>query len=319
MTVRMATCRELATDLEALNKLQNDYWILEKSATPTALLLPWFPSKAKKNKETATRNLYTTLHGYVENRRSAEVPSADAIDLLLAEGLGNQEIIGFILGTIFAGVVNTGINSCWALLFLSFNKEWKAKVTAEVRALVETHTNSSSSEPLHKRLAAIPISVWEDEMPVMDLVIRETIRLILNGAALRRNVATDLHMPNTGKILPRGNFVTYPVSDAHLNPEIYTCPTEWDPTRFGPGREEDRKQTFAYLGWGAGRHPCTGMKVAKLEIKIIVALFLAGYDYDVVDAAGNFPKRLPTPDYNDIQQARPVGDPTFIKFKRVME
>lgn len=44
------------------------------------------------------------------------------------------------------------------------------------------------------------------------------------------------------------------------------------------------------------------MKVAKLEIKIIVALFVAGYEYDVVDSAGNFPKSLPKPDYNDIQQ-----------------
>ncbi|KAF8069204.1 cytochrome P450 [Lyophyllum atratum] len=319
MTVRMATCRELSTDIAALNKLQNDYWMLEKSATPTALLLPWFPSPAKKQKEAATTNLYTTLYGYVEGRRNAEVPSADAIDILIGQGMQNPEIIGFILAVIFAGVVNTGINSCWALLFLSFNAEWKAKVIAEVRALVDTHTNSSSSEPLHKRLAAIPISVWEDEMPVMDLVIRETIRLVLNGTALRRNVIDDMHVAGTGKTIPKGNFVAYPISDAHLNPNIYTDATEFDPSRFQPGREEDKKQTFAYLGWGAGRHPCTGMKVAKLEIKIIVALFLAGYEYDVVDSAGNFPKRLPKPDYNDIQQARPVGDPTFIKFKRVVE
>ncbi|GLB42444.1 putative cytochrome P450 [Lyophyllum shimeji] len=322
MTVRMATCRDLASDKEALDKLQHDYWVLEKSATPTALLLPWFPSKAKKDKETSTRNLFTQLYGYVEQRRAAEVPSADAIDLLIAEGLGNHEIISFILGTIFAGVVNTGINSCWALLFLSFNKEWKAKVTAEVHALIQTHTDTSSStsaEPLHKRLSAIPISVWEDEMPIMDLVIRETLRLVLNGTVLRRNLAADVALAGTGKVLPRGNFVAFPLSDVHLNPEIYADPAAWDPTRFMPGREEDRKVPFGYLGWGAGRHPCTGMKVAKLEMKIIVALFLAGYEFDVVDAAGRFPERLPTPDYNDIQQARPVGPPTFIKFKRVVE
>ncbi|KAF5378786.1 hypothetical protein D9615_006939 [Tricholomella constricta] len=311
MTVRMATCRELASDIEEIKRLQADYWTLEKSATPTALLLPWFPSKAKRDKEAATKDLFMKLYGYVELRRAADVPSADAIDLLLAEGLSTEHIVGFILNVIFAGVVNTGINSCWALLFLSYNKEWKEKVTAEVNALVETHTNSTSDEPLHKRLAAIPISVWEDEMPVMDTVIRETIRLVVNGAALRRNLDDDLHV--SSKIIPKGNFVAYQVSDAHFNPDIYTNPMEFDPRRFGPGREEDKKQTFAYLGWGAG------MKVAKLEIKIIVALFLAGYEYDVVDSAGNFPKSLPKPDYNDIQQARPVGDPCFIQFKRVVE
>ncbi|RDB26903.1 Sterol 14-demethylase [Hypsizygus marmoreus] len=317
MTVRMATCRELSTDMEVLNKLQHDYWTLEKSATPTALLLPWFPSPAKKNKEIATKNLFTALYGYVETRRAAEVPSSDAIDVLLAQGLSTEHIIGFVLSVVFAGVVNTGINSCWALLFLSYNKEWKKKVSDEVQSLIKMHTNTTSSDPLHKRLSAIPVSAWEEEMPAMDTVIRETIRIVMNGAALRRNVIDDLHLG--GKAVPKGNFMAYQLTDAHLNPEIYTDPTEFDPTRFAPGREEDKKQTYAYLGWGAGRHPCTGMKVAKLEIKIIVALFIAGYEYDVVDSKGNFPERLPKPDYNDIQQARPIGDPCFIRFKRVVE
>jgi hypothetical protein len=51
-----------------------------------------------------------------------------------------------------------------------------------------------------------------------------------------------------------------------------------------------------------GRHPCTGMKVAKLEIKLIVAMMIAGYDFDVVDANGKTPKQLPQPDRNDIHQ-----------------
>lgn len=44
------------------------------------------------------------------------------------------------------------------------------------------------------------------------------------------------------------------------------------------------------------------MKVAKLEIKVIMALFLAGYEYKLVDRAGNAPTSIPTPNYNDIQQ-----------------
>lgn len=44
------------------------------------------------------------------------------------------------------------------------------------------------------------------------------------------------------------------------------------------------------------------MKTAKLEIKVIVALFVAGYELDIVDAYGNFPKSLPRPNHNDIHQ-----------------
>src|SRR5688572_25837484 len=82
----MASCEELARDDNAVERIQTLYETLEKSATPSHLLLPWLPLRAKKNKENATRDLFTTLYDYVELRRKSNVPSADAIDLLLAEG-----------------------------------------------------------------------------------------------------------------------------------------------------------------------------------------------------------------------------------------
>jgi len=317
MTVRMASCRELATDTAVVDKLQKDYWLLEKSATPTALLLPWFPSKDKKNKEAATKRLFTTLHDYVELRKKSDVPTLDAIDILLGKGLSSEDTISVILSIIFAGVINTGINSCWALLFLSFHKEWKQKVIEEVNALIQTHTNTISTDPLHKRLSAIPVSAWEEGMPTLELVLRETLRLTMNGTALRRNIFQDLNITN--KRLPKGDFLAYSLSDAHLNPDIYDSPHDFDPTRFLPGREENKKQNYGYIAWGAGRHPCAGMKVAKLEIKVVVAFFLAGYEYDVVDSEGKFPEQLPKPDYNDIHQTRPLGEPCYIQFKRVVD
>jgi len=51
-----------------------------------------------------------------------------------------------------------------------------------------------------------------------------------------------------------------------------------------------------------GRHPCAGMRLAKLEIKIILALVLLGLDYELVDSSGNYPTNIPIPDRNGIQQ-----------------
>ena len=93
MTVRMATCAELAADLETIGEIQDSYWQLEKSATPTALLLPWFPGPAKKRKERVTKALYTKLYDHVELRKNAAVPSSDAIDVLLGQGVPTPEII----------------------------------------------------------------------------------------------------------------------------------------------------------------------------------------------------------------------------------
>jgi len=44
------------------------------------------------------------------------------------------------------------------------------------------------------------------------------------------------------------------------------------------------------------------MKVAKLEIKVIIALMLAGYDFSLVDKHDKPLKDLPKPDRNDIHQ-----------------
>jgi hypothetical protein len=79
------------------------------------------------------------------------------------------------------------------------------------------------------------------------------------------------------------------------------------------------------------------MKVAKLEMKVVLALFLAGFDYDIVDGAGRPLTAVPEIDRNDIHvvrpdmypplacrltkvsiQARPL-QPCIIKFKRTEE
>lgn len=40
------------------------------------------------------------------------------------------------------------------------------------------------------------------------------------------------------------------------------------------------------MGWGAGRHPCIGMRWAKLQQNIILAYALAMYKWSACDAEG---------------------------------
>jgi hypothetical protein len=93
MTIRMASCQELAGDPAMIRKMSDLYWKLEKSATPVGLLFPWFPGTAKKNKEKAINGLYEMLSHYVHLRREAEVPSLDVIDVLIADGMDNSSIV----------------------------------------------------------------------------------------------------------------------------------------------------------------------------------------------------------------------------------
>jgi len=92
MTAHMAACRDLAKNDADLKRIGEQFMALQTSATPISLLLPWFPSPARKMGKAATKELYTLLHTYVENRRKAE-PTNDAIDVLIADGERTQSIV----------------------------------------------------------------------------------------------------------------------------------------------------------------------------------------------------------------------------------
>jgi len=94
MTARMATCHELTKNEVDLKKVAELFMICQTSATPVSLLLPWFPSPARKTAKQATNELYNILRGYVETRRRAPKLQNDAIDIFIAEGETTQDIVG---------------------------------------------------------------------------------------------------------------------------------------------------------------------------------------------------------------------------------
>ena len=84
------------------------------------------------------------------------------------------------------------------------------------------------------------------------------MRLNLKFLALRRHLpggGQPFQIPGVGEV-PPGGFLAYNVTDVHLNPDIYTDPCAFDPDRFRPGREEDKREPYAFLGWGAGEQHC---------------------------------------------------------------
>jgi cytochrome P450 len=143
----------------------------------------------------------------------------------------------------------------WALLHLGTNPKWKRKVTDECKALMDKYTDTTSSDPLHARLSTIPLNAWEEELPSLEAVIRETLRISVSITLIRRNIANDFKVGEA--TIRRGDFLAYSSSDVNHNPDIYTNPMTFDPDRYGPGREEDRKETFGYLSWGAGMYLTT--------------------------------------------------------------
>ncbi|KAG6916292.1 hypothetical protein DXG01_007533 [Tephrocybe rancida] len=280
----------LADDLEATTLFQQDFSTLETTSSPVTLLLPWLPTRARKNEQMVNEKLRATLRTYVEKRKAATTPHPDAIDLLLSKDLTGERILDYQLFYIAISI----LDPCPSGIPPRMETEWKQKIAVEVNSIINKYA-SDSTELIHKVLASVPSLAWEEEMPMLDLVIRDSD---LEADRGRLDAPSDLEI--LGKRISKGSFVIYRVGDAHMNPDIYTNPTKFDPDRFAPGREEDKKEPYAFLGWGAGRHACPGMKFAKLQLKIVVSLFLSAYQYDLVNNTGGTLETIPLPNYNEL-------------------
>jgi cytochrome P450 len=144
-----------------------------------------------------------------------------------------------VFGGLFAGQLNSGINAAWILIFLATNPEWKQKVIQQIREVAAQHC-ADPTAPLIDQLVSLPIEVWESGFPLIDLCLRDSIRLNLVGSAFRRNM-TDHDIKIGDAIVPPGYYVTYPLADIHHDESIYPDPERWDPGRYLPNRAEDKK------------------------------------------------------------------------------
>lgn len=103
----------------------------------------------------------------------------------------------------------------WLTLYLAANREWKERVLTQTRSFVAKYAPLNGS--LSSRLAHLP-KVWEEEMSALDVYT--------TGVCLRRVVPTHTgeDVIFQGKKLSFGTFVACPITDPHLNPNIYTNP-----------------------------------------------------------------------------------------------
>ena len=70
-------------------------------------------------------------------------------------------------------------------------------------------------------------------------------------------------------------------------PECFPEPDRFDPSRYGPGREED-KQLFAWIPFGGGRHRCVGAAFALMQLKAIFSDLLRHYEFELAQPPGTY-------------------------------
>lgn len=93
LTIRMVGCDDMAEDPELLEKTLGLYETIEKSATPMAIIFPWFPSPAIVKRTMAGGRLYMILKRIVEERKRTGRRRDDPLQYLIDQGDSMTRII----------------------------------------------------------------------------------------------------------------------------------------------------------------------------------------------------------------------------------
>lgn len=122
----------------------------------------------------------------IKARKKEDRREDDALQVLLDLGDSTADVISvsssrrqmcinlhrrqFIMGTLFAGIINSGLMSAWIFIFLDQEPEWRDKVAEELRMLLDKYAPSSEKYPsLGDRFSRIPPQAWESEMPILEV------------------------------------------------------------------------------------------------------------------------------------------------------
>ncbi|ROT39892.1 cytochrome P450 6A1 [Sodiomyces alkalinus F11] len=300
LTMRTVGCDEIATDLDQLRTTLSLFEAIDSGATASRIIFPWLPTLGQARQLWSGYRMYRILEGIVADRRRTGRRGNDGLQELLDQDTDMFGIVESIIASLFAGLVNSGINAAWMLCFLAHDRKlslgggggggggggsgWYDRVRREVDAVVARHRVSDDETPADA-LARLTLADWEAEFPSIDLALRETIRFTITGCGFRQNLSNeDVPIGDSGEVIPRGAFAVYHFDDVLMNSKYYPEPERWDPGRYLPGRADDKNAgTHGYIGWGSGRHPCLGMKFAKMEMAITTAMFVACFDFELCD------------------------------------
>ncbi|MDD3446058.1 MAG: cytochrome P450 [Zavarzinia sp.] len=263
--------REFRYELSA--EFAEIYHDLEQGVHPLAYHFPNLPIPKFRRRDKARKRLQELVGGIVKKRASqAEKPSdmfQTLIDMRYEDGtkLDENEITGLLIGAIFAGHHTSSGTAAWVLLELLKNPPVLRQVRQELDELLGAK-------------GAVTFQSLR-EMPVLENVLKEVLRLHPPLIILMRKVSEDLNFK--GYTIRAGDMVWACPPVTHRLSRLFSNPTVFDPDRFSPERREDRN-LMAYQPFGGGKHKCSGNAFAMFQIKAIFAVLLRRYDFELIDA-----------------------------------
>ena len=202
----------------------------------------------------------------IAERRTA--PTDDLLGMLVKAGddqsaaFTDRELLGQLHILLVAGHETTTTLSAWLLYLLAEHPELVARIHAE----------------MDEALAATGGEVTLEAVKAMRLLgatVEEAGRLYSPVGNVPRGVVKGFTFG--GYRVPAGSRVLLSLVACHRLPTVFDNPDEFDPDRFMPPREEDKRTPYSLVTFGGGPRICIGINFAQVEVKAMGAHILRRY------------------------------------------
>lgn len=246
------------------------YYDLERGITPAGYIHPHIPLPSTIRRDRARARLVQMIGEIVQQRRKSGSEGEDFLQTLMdaeyknGDKLSDHEITGMLLAAMFAGHHTSSVTTAWTLIELLQAPDFMDRVLAQLHEVYKP-----GDDVTFQSLRQIPLTEY---------AVKETLRLRPPLYILLRAAMQDFAYD--GYLFKKGTWLATSPWVSHRVPGVFTDPLRFDPDRFAPGREEDKKQ-FTFISFGAGRHKCMGNAFALLQVKTILAILLRGFAFEL--------------------------------------
>jgi sterol 14-demethylase len=272
------------------------YHDLEGSVNLLTFLQPNLPMPSARRRDRTRTRMTELISRVVADRRARGAVAEDFLESLMSarypdgRSLGDPQITGLLLATVFAGQHTSAVLATWTgVLLLEHEAHLAAAIDEQSRVLAG---REMTLEALR-------------QLVTLERCIKEAERMYPPLVLLMRRVLRDFVVG--GHVVPAGDLAMVSPAAAHRIPEVFADPDRYDPDRFAPGRQEDRKHRHALIGFGGGHHRCIGSTFAYQQVKAIWSVLLQRFEL-ILAGRGH------TPDYSTFVPG-PRG-PCLVRYRR---
>ncbi len=272
----------LNTDIEsdaqdvgvALNVLTSQFG---KMLMPFSELLTQLPLPSMRRLAEAQETLDLLVQRLIEERLQ-QGDQGDLLSMLLmaqedGEGMSMEQVRDEVMTILLAGHETTANSLTWTFALLAQHPEVAQALQRELDEVL-------NSSPSRKGGSRFPTLTDLPNLPYLDKVLKESLRLYPPAWAIGRTAVSDISIGNHH--IPAGSALFVSQWVMHRDGRYYANPDRFDPERWTKEAVAERPK-FAYFPFGAGARFCIGERFAWMEMGLILATIAQSWQFNLTN------------------------------------